>query len=85
MLKFVKGEAGAVATEAALLAALGDEVAALAMAIASEEKAALQPYYDMPFGERTLAGVLVHARRYSLWAEQWADTNHVQDTNAAGV
>jgi len=85
MLKFVKGEAGAVATEAALLAALGDEVAALAMAIASEGKAALQPYYNTPFKERTLAGVLIHARRYSLWAEQWADTNHVQDTDTAGV
>jgi len=87
MLKFVKGEVGAVATEAALLAVLGDEVAALAVVIASEEKAALQPYYDTPFKERTLAGVLVHARRYSLWAEQWADTNHVQhtDTPAASV
>jgi len=33
------------------------------------------------------SGVLVHARRYSLWAEQWADANHVQhtDTPAASV
>jgi len=67
MLKFVKGEVGAVAT-----AELGNEVAALAMVIANEEKATLQPYYDTPFKKRTLAGVLVHARRYSLWAEQWA-------------
>jgi len=87
MLKFVKGQVGAVATEAALLAVLGDEVAALAMVIANEEKAALQPYYDTPFQERTVAGVLVHARRYSLWAEQWADANHVQrtDTPVASV
>ena len=55
------------------------------MVIAKEEKVALQPYYGTLFKERTLAHVFVHARRYSLWAERWADTNHVQKNNTEGV
>jgi len=57
-------------------------VADLAMEVIRAERSALATYLQ---GERRLADSLVHAQRYSQWAEDWANRHHRQEGDAAEV
>jgi len=86
MLKFVEGQSEDAATREKFHRELGGadagRVADLAMDVCRAERSALATYLQE---ERNLADTLVHAQRYSQWAEDWANQHHRQEGDAAEV